>query len=103
MDSLAETEPARTNPKIINTTLCISFFKLLFMMFLFFHSGRGAVQARNSAGLHKILFLTLADIFPDQVRDDKSNTLSANLIYFVKGLPKKTAESPQQTLLQFPF
>jgi len=36
MDSLAETEPARTNPKIINTTLCISLLQFFCWWCFFF-------------------------------------------------------------------
>jgi len=57
---LAETEPARTNPKIINTTLCISLLQFFVddVSFLSFRVKHNANQ--ESRGLTENLILNLS-------------------------------------------
>jgi hypothetical protein len=60
MDSLAETEPARTTPKIINTTLCISLLQFFVDDVSFLSFGVTRSENPESRGLTENLILNLS-------------------------------------------
>ena len=68
-DVVGNVPAAHSLKKVVYAILYSNF---LLMMFLFCLSGRSTAQTRNTGGLQKILFSTLAGIwFPEQVSDDK--------------------------------